>query len=272
MEFKKTTGYLVFSTIKRWKIFVTLFLFDLLFAVCLFAFAKLFDTFFAAYETQIVGSILGYVLLLVYFLALVFAHSFFKYCLFDVFDEINALHICQEHEEKKTKKTRFSFAFLGRFYLYNLSIYGVLGLVFFALYLFFAVSLVTVLKQPAIVLLILLFGVGGYLFVQFSHLVFFKNKEIPFQEIPKTIWLHITGKKIGNWISWNLFFVAIFFVLYFILFLGVSNLAQKAATDPNAFTLFYVLNVVIFVLLVLFCYFLLTWNRIYLLLRFAEAT
>lgn len=247
-----------------------MFLFDILFGLCLFAATKLFDMIFLRNETAFIGTAGGYLLLLGYFLVIVLAHSFFKYCLFDCFQQIE-----QSKKEETKQKTKFTFENGGIFYAWNLMMYSVLGLGGGALYLFFAVSLITVLKQPALIILALALSIGGYFFVQTSHIVFFqnnfKNKELSLKQIPKKVWQSWEAKRVSRWIGWNLLWGFAFFAIYFLLYLGVMTVAQKAATDATAMTEFYVLNVIIFVFLVLVCYFLLLWNRIYLFLSFGEA-
>lgn len=206
-----------------------------------------------------------------YFLIIILAHSFFKYCLFDCFTQIEK---SQERKEERKTAEKFVFKKLGLFYAWNVVMYSVLGFVGGSLYLFFTVSLIAVLKTPALILLTILMGGGGYLFVQTSHIVFFQNnfkgKELSLKEIPKKVWQSWEAKRVGRWIGWNLIWGAVFFAVYFLLYLGVMTIAQKAATDATAMMEFYVLNVIIFVFLVLFCYFLLLWNRIYLLLSFSQ--
>ncbi len=272
MEFKKTTCYHVFSAIKKWKITATIFLFDVLFGVCLFAAAKLFDTIFEQNETAFVGTAGGYLLLLGYFLIIVFVHSFFKYCLFDCFREIEKNKNGRELEKTAEK---FTFKRVGIFYAWNLMTYSLLGSGGGVLYLFFVISLVDVLKQPALIVLGLTLILGGYLFVQTSHLIFFenqfKNKELSLKQIPRRVWQDWELKTIGRWIAWNVFFVFVFFVVYFLLYLGIVSLAQKAETNTAAMNEFYLLNIIIFGFLVLYCYFLILWNRVYLLITFSNS-
>ena len=269
MELKKTTGYHVFSALKQGKTTAIMFLFDVLFGVCLFAMAKLFDTIFEHNEAQFIGSTWGYLLLLGYFFLIIFAHSFFKYCLFDCWMQI-------EQKEAKKEKAKFAFEKLGLFYAWNLLMYSILGVVTGTMYLFFAVSLVSVLKTPALVLLAVFFTIGSYIFSQTSHIIFFENqfksKEVALKEIPKRVWNMCEAKKIARWLGWNVLWGILFFAVYFLLYLGVMSLAQKAATDATAMTEFYVLNVIIFVLLIILCYGLLVWNSVYLFLSFREKT
>ena len=252
MEYKKTIGWQIFSNFKKWRIMGSMLFFDVLFFVSLFSGAKIFDIIFLQYETTIVGSIWGYLLFIVYFGWIVFAYSFFKYCTFDSLEQL------------ASAQKKFEFNALWKFYVYNLIALSVLGIVLLAVIMFFSVSLVTVIKKPSMIIFYSVFLAGGYMFIQTSHAVFAKKKETLLKELPKETWKLLSLIRVRNWVGWNTCFLALLIIIYATFFFAVASLMQKASIDQSFMQIFYIVNAVIFAILVIISYLLIVWNRIYL--------
>lgn len=249
---KHSTGYMLFSYLKKWRILLFMLLFDILFVISLYAAATLFDTFFSIYEASMVGSWQGYISLLLYFFVVVFSYSFFKYCILDFLDVISG----------GTKK-KFTFERFKEFYLYNLIMLFLLLCIFLGITFFFSVALIDLLKTAGVQVFVILFLFFSYVFVQMSHAVFMHNKT-HLQNIHKDVIKQFSWKFFFRYIFWNVIFAIIFFTVYIILFLLVGKLSGKALVGQGWYTAFYVLNIFIFVFLVLFLYFFVIWNRLYL--------
>lgn len=253
MNFKEMTGTLVFSRLKQWNVLLPMLFFDFLFFISLYSAATVFDTFFALYENALVGSWKGYVLFLVYFLALVFAYSFFKYCV---------LHFVINFWTEA--KEQFTFSRLKDFYIYNLITFFVLFSIFLTFVLFFSAALVDVLKQPAVPLFSAIFFMSAYLFLQMSHVIFLLKKDLLLKEIPHTVWKLVSWKFLGRFLFWNGFFSSIFFLLYMGFFVLLREVMQQFLTSERWFFVVYGLNIFIFLLLLFFVSFFFLWNRLYL--------
>ncbi len=253
MEFKKTTGYLLFSRLKQWKVLLPMLFFDFLFFISLYSVATVFDTIFGMYENALVGSWKGYLLFLLYMGVVVFAYSFFKYCV------LYFMMIFWDGE-----KEHFTFSRLKDLYVYDLLTFFVFLSIFLTLVFFFSAALVEVLKQPAVPLFIAVFLVIAYLFLQISHTVFIIKKDIPLKDIPKTVWGIMSWKFFGHLLSWNVVFGILFFLIYGVLFIFLREAMQRFMIGQNWVFIVYGLNVLIFLLFVLCGYFFLLWNRLYL--------
>ncbi len=244
---------------RQWKVLFKVILVDLFYVLTLFCLATFFDIIFQNYESVLVGSFYGYLLFFGYFLAVVFSYSFFKYCFFDLFEEFHG------------KKQKMSFTELPAFYGFNsIILFGAL-LLFLVLYFFFSIALVDILKKGAVLLLFILFGIGGYLLLQASHVIFSKRKTFAVFETLKEAKKLLSSSMVGKWLFWNILFMVCGFVVYLILFYFIAKIGQTAATDASAMMQFTALNILLFVLFVLFSYFLILWNRLYLFLVFSES-
>lgn len=261
-SFRNTIAFQTFCSFRQWKILLLMIFFDALFVLSLFAFAKLFDTVFELYERTLIGSWKGYALLLVYFCFIVIAYSFFKYCQFDFLEQ-------QAGIQRKSKKTDFSM--FRVFLLYNLMTLFVLVGGFIALSTFFAISLIPFLKKIGIILLFLIFMLFGYWFVQASHVIFWKKKELPLQQIPKNVLALFDWKQAGPWLGWNLAFFLFFFLCYLLLSAAVSLFAKNALVSAIYYYLFFGVNIIIVLFLFLISYFVILWNRIYLFFTISNA-
>ena len=245
--------------LKQWKVLFKVVLVDLFYVLTLFCLATFFDIIFVNYEAVLVGSIYGYVLFLTYFAVVVFSYSFFKYCFFDLFEEFQG------------KKQNLGFTALPAFYGLNFIFLFAALIIFLVLYFFFSIALVDVLKKGAVPLLFILFGLGGYLLLQASHVVFSKKKKFAVLETLKEAKTMLSFSAVGKWVFWNVLFALCGLIVYFIIFYFIAKTGQTAATDATAMTIFTMLNIGLFVLFVLFSYFLVLWNRIYLFLAFGES-
>jgi hypothetical protein len=243
---------------RQWKVLFKVILLDLLYVITLFCLATFFDIIFESYESALVGSIYGYLLFFGYFAVVVFYYSFFKYCFFDLFEEFQG------------KKQKMNFTELPAFYGFNSIILSGALILFLVLYFFFSIALVDILKKGAVLVLFILFGCGGYLLLQASHLAFSKRKKFAILETVKEAKTLISPALIGKWLFWNVLFALCGFVVYLILFYFIAKTGQSAATDARAMMLFTALNIFLFALFVLFSYFLILWNRLYLFLVFSE--
>ncbi len=253
MEFKETTGYLVFSQLNQWRILLLMLFFDFLFFISLYSAATIFDTFFVLYENALMGSWKGYLLFLSYFAAIVFVYSFFKYCV---------LYFVAEFWSEK--KRPFTFLRLKDFYVYNLLALLVLFNIFLTSAFFFSAALVDVLKQPIVPLFSAFFLGGAYLFLQISHVIFLQKKEFPLKDIPKKFLNLISWKFLGRFLFWNGLFASIFSLIYLGFFVLLREVMQQFLANERWFFVVYGLNILIFLLLLFFVYFFLLWNRLYL--------
>lgn len=249
IQWKQSTAYAVFLCCKEWKKTGMMLLMDVLFVGILFAAARMFDYMFTSNEAFFIGTWLGYGFLLLYFLIIVAAYSFFKYAVLQL----------MKSTELKIKITKD----ILQFFVYTLISAGILIVTFVVLATFFAVSLVAVVKQTALVLFIVLYGIGSYFFMSASHVLFMTQKPA-LKQIPKKVYEAFSWKFAVQWLGWNLLFVSIFAVIYFLLFLIVH------ATTENIL-LFVSMNIFVFIVLIIGAYFFLFWNRMYLFLRLKSA-
>ncbi len=245
IQWNKTTAYSVFQHIKEWKKTGMIVLMDILFFGILFGAAKIFDTLFTSNEELFTGTIAGYGFLLGYFLIITTAYAFFKYAILQL---MNSTQL----EIKVTK------AFLP-FLLYTIISATILLTVFIAGTTFFAVSLITVLKQTALILFIVLYGIAVYFFISVSHFLLITEK-VKLQDIPERVSGLFSWKFIVQWIAWNLVFFCIYAIIYLVLFMIVQ------VTTDNLL-LFVLMNIIVFLFIVIAGYFLVFWNRLYLFLR-----
>lgn len=249
----------IFALRKDWKYFMGMLLFDILFLVCLYAAAAVFDVFFLEYESSLVGSFLGYGLLMVYFIAVCFAYSFFTYCNLSFLIGIWPLPVPFEFSGKKI----FSF------FLYNLFFGFVLFVILFFLWTFLSAALVAVLKQAIVPVILLFYILFSFLFLQVSHVLFVAKKEIKLQELIKNTFRLFSWKWVGQGVLWNLCGGVLIFIGYIILFTVLSRIGQNI-TDTATMLQFYAVNIIIFLYLVFaaYCFFFL--NRLYIFIRIRQ--
>ncbi|MFA6888083.1 MAG: hypothetical protein WC254_01145 [Candidatus Woesearchaeota archaeon] len=243
-DIKKTTAYQVFIYSKEWKKTGLIILMDIFFFSLLFAAAKIFDYAFTQNEALVTGTWIGYILLLVYFLSIIAVYSFFKYCIIQFLNN-------NKIEAKINAKE------LGKFYVYNCISLFILLTAFISLTTFFTVSLISILKQAALVIFLIVFISASYYFMTVSHILF---KKYPLKELPPKVYETVHWKFIAQWIGWNILFVFTFFIIYLFLFM----ILQMSGTT---LTLFYVLNLLMFIIITIQAYVLLYWNRLYLFLK-----
>ena len=247
-----------FFFLRQWKVLFKVILVDVFYILTLFCLATFFDIIFVNYESVLVGSIYGYVLFLAYFAVVVFSYSFFKYCFFDLFEEFQG------------KKQNIDFTSLPAFYGQNFVFLFAVFILFLILYFFFSIALVDVLKKGAVLVLFTIFGIGGYLLLQASQVIFSKKKKFAVLETMKEAKRLLSFSVIGKWVFWNILFAVCAFVVYLVVFYFIAKTGQTAATDAAAMTIFTVLNAALFLFFVLFSYFLILWNKLYLFLVFGE--
>lgn len=239
---------------KSWKPILLIVLFDALFFLSLFSAAKLFDVIFISNEQALVGSWMGYVLFFLYFAVVVLVYSFFKYCVVDFLDQWSG-----------TQK-KFDFSRLLPFIQYNMIVFFIFLAVSLTLTFFFLIALTPLLKQPALFVFSALILCFWYLFVQASHAIFFQRKEFLLSAIPKKALQLFSFQNIGKWLGWNLLYILVVFLLY----LGLFFILKQVAQNPSQYTLFYLLNVILFIFLALASYLFVFWNRMYLYVVFSE--
>ncbi len=242
--FKKTTAYHVFIFSKEWKRTGLIMLMDIFFFLLLFAAAKIFDYIFVNNESLFAGTWLGYVLLLVYFLFIIALYSLFKYCI-------------MEFITSKKIEAQINMRELGRLYLYNAITMLIILALFISLATFFTVSLISVLRQAAVMIFLVVFACASYYFMIVSHILY---KKYTLTELPQKVYETFQWKSLAQWIGWNILFIALFFIIYLLLFM----ILRMTATN---LLLFYILNLIMFIILVAEMYALLYWNRLYLFLK-----
>jgi len=242
--FRKTIAYQVFVYSKEWKRTGLIMLMDIFFFSLLFAAAKIFDYIFMNNESLFIGALWGYLLLLIYFLIIIAFYSFFKYCI-------------MEFLSTKKIEAKIDMHELRRFYLYNCITVFILLTLFISFATFFTVSLISVLKQTALIIFLGIFACASYYFMIVSHILFNKYS---LKELPQKVYETVHWKLIAQWISWNVLFIILFFIVYLLLFM----ILRISATNLS---LFYILNLIIFVIIIVQAYVLLYWNRIYLFLK-----
>ncbi len=238
---------------KYWKTFLFIILFDALFLGSLYAAAAIFDSIFSRYEISLVGTYVGYGLLLCYFLVVCFAYSFFTYANLSFLNTIREVQRSFEFSRKK----------ILLFFVYNVVIGLALFIGFFLLWTFLSIALVTVLKQTMVPLVLLLYGSFSLLFLQLSHVLFIARKEIGLQELIKNTFHLFSWKWIAQWFIWNICAGVLVFLGYIALFGILSKLGQSVA-DTATLLQFYAANIAIFLYLVLVTYCFVFFNRLFL--------
>jgi len=249
---KGSVGYKIFPLLRQWKLLSLMALFDALFFVAVYAFASFFDIILKVYETDLSGSWKAYLLLLVYFILLVSAYSFFKYSLLTFVDDLFI-----------GKNKTFSFGRFKTFFLYNTILLFVLTTVFLFLVFFFSVSLAPVLKKTGISLFTLLFLMFSYVFVQMSHAVFMQKKT-DVQKIPYAVWGMFSWIFFFSYALWNLAFAALFFLIFGLLLFALQQISGQTLVGQGWYIGFYGLNVLVFLFILCSLYFFIVWNRLYL--------
>ncbi len=255
---------MVFSTLKQqvrsaisfrkyWKTFLFMLLFDALFLGCLYAAAAIFDTVFSNYESSLVGTYSGYGLLLLYFAAVCFAYSFFTYVNLSFLNTIREVQSAFDFSKKKVLQ----------FFGYNLAIGLTLFIAFFLVWTFLSIALVTVLKQTIVPLILLVYAVFSFLFLQLSHVLFVAKKEITLTELIKKTIHVFSWKWVGQWVLWNVCGGILVFLGYIALFSILSSIGQNVA-DTATLLQFYAVNILIFLYLVFVTYCVVFFNRLFL--------
>lgn len=240
-----THGKEIVFFVKQWKVVLLLVLFDVLLLLGLFAGATLFDFIMALHETALVGTWLGYLFLLAYFLLVMGVYSFFTYC-------------CLGFLTKEKKEKGVTFQRFWTFYLWNCMLYGISFLIFGVFFLFFAYGLVSFLKNPGLLIFGIAYWTIFYLYMQTSHVLFFVEKKILLKELAKKVWTTLQWNWLWKWGVWNVLFLVVLTLLYFGLFL-IMMLIGRNSTN---YELFYVFNVIILLFLIISTYFLFFWNRL----------
>ena len=238
---------------KYWKTFLFMLLFDALFLGCLYAAAAIFDTIFSTYEASLVGKYAGYGLLLLYFVAVCFAYSFFTYANLSFLNTIRQVQHSFVFSKKKVLQ----------FFGYNMVIGLTLFIGFFLLWTFLSIALVTVLKQTIVPLVLLFYAVFSFLFLQLSHVLFVAKEETSFLDLVKSTFQLFSWKWVGQWILWNVCAGILVFLGYIALFSILSSIGQSVA-DTATLLQFYAVNILIFLYLVFVTYCFVFFNRLFL--------
>ena len=238
---------------KYWKTFLFMLLFDALFLGCLYAAAAIFDTIFSNYEASLIGTYAGYGLLLFYFAAVCFAYSFFTYANLSFLNTIRQVQSAFDFSKKKV------LMFFG----YNLVIGLTLFIVFFLVWTFLSIAMVTVLKQTMVPIFLLLYVLFSFLFLQLSHVLFVAKKEITLMELVKNTFHLFSWKWVGQWVLWNVCGGILVFLGYIALFSVLSAIGQNVA-DTATLLRFYAVNILIFFYLVFVTYCFVFFNRLFL--------
>jgi hypothetical protein len=229
-----------------------IFFFDALFFISLYAAASLFDTFFLQYQAMLIGSWKGIVSLLIYFLVVIFAYCFFKFCV---------LHfVAFLLGEKRT----LNFERFKGFYIFNVILILVSLTSFLLIVMGLFISLEELFKIGAIQLCVVVFTAGFYLFIQTSHTVYFESKAILLKDIPKKVISLLEVKELGSLLLWNLGFVLLFAVVFALLGFFMEHAGEQALASQGWGIIFFGANIVMVLYLFLVSYFFLFWNRLYL--------
>ncbi len=255
---------MVFSSIKQqvlsayafrkyWKTFLFMLLFDALFLGCLYAAAAIFDSIFSRYEAALIGTYAGYGLLFVYFAAVCFAYSFFTYANLSFLNTIRQVQSAFEFSKKRVL----------HFFAYNFVIGLTFFIVFFLLWTFLSIALVTILKQTMVPVFLVLYVMFSFLFLQLSHVLFVAKTEIGLIEFVKNTFRLFSWKWVGQWVLWNLCGGILVFLGYIALFSVLSSIGQSVA-DTATLLQFYAVNILIFFYLVFVAYCFVFFNRLYL--------
>jgi hypothetical protein len=252
MILKKTIGYNVLRRFAQWRLLLLILFFDLLFFVSLYSMASLFDSFFALYQTILVGTWGGSLSVLGYFLFVVLVYSFFKYCI---------LHFTSAFFGKQVKKLDFSR--IRWFYLYNICLFSVFAAVIIGVLFFFTIALESITQPGASQAFIVAFLVVSYLFVQVSHALFFQRKDVKIQYLAGKVWKKLTMNMFGRYIGWNILYGGVFVLIFVALGTFMEFAGTQALGSDQWYVLFFILNVFMMVYLACATYFLMLWNRVY---------
>lgn len=252
MEFKESYFVKNLKLIKKSpKNIFHIILFDILFIAVLGIFTRLVEFFFleSPLETSAVTITIYLILTLLYYLALVFVCSFFKYL---ILNSIKSLF----------KKTELSFVNLKKFYLLNLLIF----IVFFMAFLILNSVFLLGAKQeyaPYIFLIVNLpLILITYIFMNISHTLFSESEKPIIKEITKKTFDAITKIKsyIGIFLT-NIIAIIIYFTLFYFIGLILKNTLFKGYL---ASVKYYNIYTIIFsVITTAFFYFIIFFNRIY---------
>jgi len=226
-------------------------LFDILFLAAMGIFTKLVEFFFlkTPLETSAVTITIYLVLILLYYLALVFIWTFFKYL---VLNSIKSLF----------KKTKLSFVNIKKFFLLNLLIFIVFFIAFFILNTTFLIGakqeyapyIFLIINLPLILL--------TYIFMNISHTLFSGSEKPIIKGITKKTFNAMS--KVKNYIAiffMNVIAIMIYFVIFYFVGLILKNTLFKGYL---ASVQYYNIYTIIFsVITTAFFYFIIFFNRIY---------
>ncbi|MBI2134357.1 hypothetical protein HYU09_00055 [Candidatus Woesearchaeota archaeon] len=163
LEIKKGVLFSTLSSINKDKKSLLYIVFiDALFLLSLFILGQVFNALSFSIGAQQLFKALS--LAILYYAALIFIYSFFKYIV---------LHFIKS----SLGKNKLEFNRLGKFYLLNIAIFVILFLVFFLLSLL-AASIKAGIAPYSSLIILLLYSVFAYAFVNISHVVFYEGKNI----------------------------------------------------------------------------------------------
>ncbi len=247
---KEMLGYNTLQQFRNVRSLLLMAFFDMLFFASLYAAASLFDAFFIIYQTELIGTWKGIISLTVYFLLVIFAYSFFKYCV---------LHFLSGIYGDKTKK--LSFVRLKNIYIYNIYMFFVLIGIFIGALFFFTVALETVFQQTILQAFFVLYTLFVVFFIQTSHAIFFQNKNLLIQLIPARVWKY--RSHFVCYLGWNTVFIASFLAVFLIFGLLMEYTGQQALASQNWYIVFFIFNIITLLYIIATSYFLIVWNRMY---------
>lgn len=165
---------------------------DMAFFAALFALAGLFA---AASQISSQSTPKLFFLSIIYYLALLFTYSFFKFL---------ALFLVKSSFEKH----RLNFSRLGKFYLLNFSIFIILFLIFFMLS-FLAANIKEAAAPYISIIILFLFIAASYPWLNMAHVFFYEGKGI-FESLKHGI---ISLKRIKNYYGTYLVIAAAFLLI-----------------------------------------------------------
>lgn len=223
-------------------------LFDILFIVTIFILFRL-STYFAQVLVmpQTTAAIpIAIILSLTYYLMILFAYSFFKYCILDFIKSLFS-------------KTSFSFNQLGQFYMLNIIIAGI----FFAITIALNAILASIKQSYAPFVFIVLavpYALFLYIIINISHSLFYKGDSIK-DATKKSFSIIFTKIKIYREI---ILIMILFAISLSILFFGIGYLINLLASKNynlylSIYSYFKQASIIIFDLIF---YFIILINRI----------
>ncbi|MBI2208642.1 hypothetical protein HYU50_04035 [Candidatus Woesearchaeota archaeon] len=161
LEIKKGVFFKSLNAIREnKKLLLYIVIIDVLFLAALFVLGQVFNAISRIISMQQIYTLL--LLAVFYYLALLFIYSFFKY-------------IVLSFLKSAFGKNKIDFNRIGKFYFLNIIIFVILFLVFFLLSLL-AASIKQGIAPYASLLILLLFSVFAYAFVNISHVFFSEGK------------------------------------------------------------------------------------------------